>query len=258
MLSGLVASWALTILYGQAQPSAAHLASAGLIIVALLFLSPLHHFGFYMGKLNRAFSAALRRSEASFDEQARGAALSFVTGPSPEGDTVLRSKLRRMFIFVCNGNTSRSPMAQAICSHEIAMRLGVSMEEHSRENVRIISAGLAAKPGSPMKRHARSALQQLQVISKSHASQSLTPGMVEQAEKIFCMTRSQRQGVIADFSAPPDKVLLLDPHGDIEEPLEADPDAFVKCAKRIWALVAERLDELGITGPTLATGATGD
>jgi hypothetical protein len=51
MLSGVVAAWLLTMLYGQAPPSAAQFASAGLIVVALLFLSPLHHVRMYAGKL---------------------------------------------------------------------------------------------------------------------------------------------------------------------------------------------------------------
>jgi len=52
MLSGLVATGLLTILYGQAAPSSAQFASAGLIVVALLFLSPLHHARMYAAKLN--------------------------------------------------------------------------------------------------------------------------------------------------------------------------------------------------------------
>jgi hypothetical protein len=40
------------MLYGQAPPSAAQFSSAGLIVVALLFLSPLHHARMYIGKLN--------------------------------------------------------------------------------------------------------------------------------------------------------------------------------------------------------------
>jgi hypothetical protein len=52
MLSGVVAAWLLTLLYGQAPPSTAQFASAGLIVVALLFLSPLHHASIYAGKLN--------------------------------------------------------------------------------------------------------------------------------------------------------------------------------------------------------------
>jgi hypothetical protein len=52
MLSGVVATWSLTMLYGQAPPSAAQFTSAGLIVVALLFLSPLHHARGYTSKLN--------------------------------------------------------------------------------------------------------------------------------------------------------------------------------------------------------------
>jgi hypothetical protein len=51
MLSGLVATLLLTMFYGQAPPSVAQFASAGLIVVALLFLSPLHHAKAYAGKL---------------------------------------------------------------------------------------------------------------------------------------------------------------------------------------------------------------
>jgi hypothetical protein len=52
MLSGVVATWLLMMFYGQAPPSAAQFASAGLIVVALLSLSPLHHASMYAGKLN--------------------------------------------------------------------------------------------------------------------------------------------------------------------------------------------------------------
>lgn len=257
MLSGLVASLALTILYSQPQPSTAQLASAGFIVVALLFLSPLHHFEFYLGKLNRTFAGALLWSKAIFNKQAVGEVLSSIQ-PSSQGDTIFRTELRRVFLFVCSGNTSRSPMAQAICTHEIARRLRVSMEELSSHNVHVISAGLAARPGSPMKNQSQLALQRLRIRSKTHASQSLTSDIVGQAERIFCMTQSHRQGVMSEFSAPPDKVLLLDPQGDIEEPSEGDSDAALKCAKHIWTLVSTRLDELGITGPMLMAGNTAD
>jgi hypothetical protein len=53
MLSGVVATLALTTFYGQAPPSAAQFASAGLIVVALSFLSPLHHARMYAGRLSR-------------------------------------------------------------------------------------------------------------------------------------------------------------------------------------------------------------
>jgi hypothetical protein len=54
VLSALVASYALAALFGLAPPSGAQLASAGLIIVALLVLSPLHHLPLYADNAKRS------------------------------------------------------------------------------------------------------------------------------------------------------------------------------------------------------------
>jgi hypothetical protein len=53
LLSGVVVVYALTLIFNQPPPSAAQLIGAGLIIVAILFLSPLHHGQFYLGWLKR-------------------------------------------------------------------------------------------------------------------------------------------------------------------------------------------------------------
>jgi len=267
VLSAIAGSYALTSLFAVGPPRTGELAGATLIVIAILFLSPLHHFRrqvvriksllpesqlIYLGSVTG--NAGMEQDSSTVVK----AAVDRVP-PLPAGIEPFYVKgLKRVFLFVCSGNTSRSPMAQAICNQEIARRLRVSVEELSTHNVRVISAGLRVRPGSPMKRQAQSALQRLQIDTKTHASQSLTRDIVEQAERIFCMTQSQRQDVIADFFAPPEKVLLLDPHGDIEEPSESGSDAFLNCAQHIWTLISKRLDELGITGPMLTAGSIGD
>lgn len=68
LLAGLSASYALTLFFGLKPPSGAQLVGAGLLVIALLLLSPLHHFDRVL--------ASLRRSLA----RARRAALDFAAG----------------------------------------------------------------------------------------------------------------------------------------------------------------------------------
>src|ERR1700704_850954 len=60
MLSGFTATYALTFFFNQNPPSAPQLTSAGLIIIALGFLSPLHHFERSLGKLRSLLASGYR------------------------------------------------------------------------------------------------------------------------------------------------------------------------------------------------------
>src|SRR6185436_9519919 len=58
MLSGFTATYALAFLLNQNPPSVAQITSAGLIIVALGLLSPLHHFQRTLGWLQATLARA--------------------------------------------------------------------------------------------------------------------------------------------------------------------------------------------------------
>ena len=57
---------------------------------------------------------------------------------------------QRIFLFVCGGNTSRSPMAQAICNAEIVRRLGLELDNLAGGPALAMSAGITATPGRPL------------------------------------------------------------------------------------------------------------
>lgn len=224
LLSGASASYALAFLFHQAPPSHAQLLGAGLIMLAILFLSPLHHLRLSLARIERIFR--LRRKETR--------------------DPWYLGQLQRVFLFVCSGNTSRSPLAQAICGEEMARRLNLPPEALAESKVRVMSAGLSAKPGAPMAPGAHLALRRLSVPALPHAAQRLTVEMVEQADVIFCMTEIQRRAIVDMVPDAATKVCSLDPRGDIEDPTGAGPEALLNCARRIQSLVRQRLDQIGL------------
>ncbi len=94
----------------------------------------------------------------------------------------------RLFLFVCSGNTCRSPMAAAIANAEIATRLRLPIDALQTVNVRALSAGVSARVGEPLTAEAQEALQSLSVPVEPHAARNLTAELAQQAEMIFCMT----------------------------------------------------------------------
>ena len=205
LLSGLFAAFGLTLLVGLKPPSGYQLAGAGMILTALAVLMVSTVQGY-------------RRSA--------------------------RRLAQRVILFVCAGNTSRSPMAQAFCNDEILRRLGIPREQLGGACVKAISAGLTAVPGRPLAAAAQRTLQQLGVSPHEHSSQELTSELVEQAERIFCMTEDQCRSIVSRFPAAASKVRRLDPEADMDDPHGQDLAAFLSLGDRLQKFVRDRVAEL--------------
>jgi len=156
--------------------------------------------------------------------------------------------LKRLFVFVCHGNTTRSPMAQAICNAEIAGRFGVPLESLDRLGIKAMSAGLTARPGEPLALEAEQALAKIGMPVREHRSQNLTHRLAQKAEAIFCMTEEQRRELTANFPGTQPKSYHLHPDGDLGDPHGKTLDAFLDCALQIQASVRHRLNGLGVCG----------
>jgi molybdate transport system ATP-binding protein len=221
-----------------------------------------------LGACNVIRGRVKRRDRTQVEVRAEGGADFLVHLPAAAGETaglevgaeawmiirtrcchLVRAKplgpVQRLFVFICSGNTSRSPMAQAICNAEIARRLKVPPEALGAAGVRALSAGLSATPGLPMTEAAQQALNRLGVPTFEHRSRNLTAELVESAEAVFCMTRGLRDLAAKTFPDATAKISVLPPSGmDLEEPAGEGGDAFFNLARQIQLCVRQRLDAL--------------
>jgi molybdate transport system ATP-binding protein len=166
----------------------------------------------------------------------------------PQACHLIRSKrvraCQRLFVFICSRNTSRSPIAEAICNAEIARRLKLSYKTINKEGIRAVSAGLAANLGDSMVIEAQEALRSLRVPVPAHRSQNLTKELAATAELIFCMTESQRQTAVKMFPEAAPKILCLRPGLDLEDPHNQAKEGFLRLAQELQEIMPRLVDDL--------------
>ena len=82
-------------------------------------------------------------------------------------------------LFVCTGNTCRSPMAEALARH--------ALERRGWNNVRVASAGVSAVEGAPASDPVPVVLGEKAIPFDTHQSRPLTPELVAWADTILVM-----------------------------------------------------------------------
>jgi protein-tyrosine-phosphatase len=150
------------------------------------------------------------------------------------------ARSRRLVIFVCEGNTGRSPTAAAIFRAEVR-----SLGHGLSDSIAATSAGVSVRrPGSPMAPAAAAALRGLGVHPHPHGSQPLTRDLCERATTIVCMTDAQREGVLAIAPEAAGKTIRLDPDADLPIPDRDSPEAWRSFAMTVRKRIRDRLGEL--------------
>ena len=165
--------------------------------------------------------------------------------PGIVAEETLRRLASLMVLFVCTGNTCRSPMAEALFRRLAAERLGCTAEEIERHGVVVASAGLAAWAGGPASGHAAETVALMGADLGGHESQPLTESLVRQADVILTMTASHRAAVLAQFPDAGGRVEMLAPdRRDVLDPIGGSLETYENCAQQIREHLLGRLDTL--------------
>jgi protein-tyrosine phosphatase len=138
-------------------------------------------------------------------------------------------------VFVCTGNTCRSPLAEVLCKQRLAQRLGCTPAELPSRGWYVLSAGLAAGRGAPAAEHAIAVAQTLGADLSQHTSRPLTEDLLAQADYVLTMTRGHLHALqphLADLVAVPR--LLCPQGGDLPDPIGGPPEVYAQCAQTIW------------------------
>ncbi|HEY0456279.1 MAG TPA: low molecular weight protein arginine phosphatase, partial [Verrucomicrobiae bacterium] len=145
----------------------------------------------------------------------------------------------KTILFVCTGNICRSPMAEGLFRHTTK----------SRNEFKVLSAGVGAVEGLPPSEYAVKALRELGIDISRQRSRMLTADLVNQADFIFGMTHSHVDAITMLYPQAAEKTFLLREfdetldsyENDISDPIGGSYEVYRACRDQIEQGIASML-----------------
>ena len=148
-----------------------------------------------------------------------------------------------LILFVCTGNSCRSPLAEVICKRLLSDKLDCPPESLEGIGYTVLSAGTEAIPGQHASEEARIAARDYDCSLAEHTTRPVTEKLIREADKIYTMTLNHLRAVehvVPDIS---EKAEML-AEGDIPDPIGGDVEDFKECASMIETALKSALEKI--------------
>ena len=150
------------------------------------------------------------------------------------------------FLFVCTGNTCRSPMAEGIFKKYLAEKLQCKVDELEKIGYKVSSAGIIGAAGFPASDESIKACAVLGVDIGAHRNQALSKELIEKSDFIFAMEKMHWDRIIFLDPRSLNRCFLLAGNKEVPDPIGRPQKYYDNCAKLITKAVKERISEFVI------------
>ncbi len=162
-------------------------------------------------------------------------------------DQAIRVSACDIYLFVCTGNTCRSPLAEGMFRKLLADWLQCSPDDLVDRGFVIQSAGIAAASGAQASPESVELLRHQGVDIGGHASQPVTAQLLEASNYIFTMTNGHREAILRYRPDLADRVEVLRRDGvDVVDPIGGGMSEYQRCeteiAESLRAIISSNIE----------------